>query len=30
MFGQQEVTDEQGWERGHIDKYVVSEGGMLT
>ena len=29
IYGQQEVTDEQDWERGHIDKYVVSEGEML-
>ena len=28
IYGQQEVTDEQDWERGHIDKYVVSEGEM--
>ena len=27
IYGQQEVTDEQDWERGHIDKYVVSEPG---
>ena len=29
ICGQQEVTDEQDWERGDIDKYVVSEGEML-
>ena len=29
MFGRQLDTDEQGQERGHIDKYVVSEGGVL-